>query len=61
MSPRTGRPIKGSGKRDKTFATRLSQEELSLLNECSERLNAPRTDVIVKGIRLVKKELDEKE
>lgn len=61
MSPRMGRPTKGQQKRDIAFGTRLNQEELELLNECSERLNIPRTDVIVKGIRLVKQELDKEE
>jgi len=38
----------------------MSGEELELLEECAERLNLTRTDVVNKGIRLVKQELDEK-
>ena len=60
MSPRTGRPIKGTSKRDKSLQLRMSSEELSLLDECSKRLEISRTDVINKGIKLVKEELDEK-
>ncbi len=60
MSPRTGRPIKGTSKRDKSLQLRLSGEELSLLDECARRLNISRTDVISKGIRLVNEELDKK-
>lgn len=60
MSPRTGRPIKGSTKRDKRLQLRMSDEELQLLDECSKKLNVSRTDVVNKGIKLVKKELDEK-
>lgn len=58
MSPRTGRPVKGSSKRDKSLQLRMSAEELALLDECSERLSISRTDVVNTGIRLVKSELD---
>ncbi len=60
MSPRTGRPIKGTSKRDKSIQLRMSGEELDLLEECAERLNMTRTDVVNKGIKLVKLELDKK-
>ena len=60
MSPRTGRPIKGTSKRDKSLQLRLSGEELSLLDECARRLNISRTDVISKGIQLVNEELEKK-
>lgn len=60
MSPRTGRPIKGTSKRDKSLQLRMSEEELKLLDECAKRLNFTRTDVVNKGIQLVKKELDGK-
>ena len=58
MSPRTGRPIKGASKRDKSLQLRMSIEELELLDECAKQLNETRTDVVNRGIRLVKKELD---
>ena len=60
MSPRTGRPIKGTSKRDKSLQLRMSADELNLLDECAELLNVTRTDVVNKGIRLVKSELDKK-
>lgn len=60
MSPRTGRPIKGASKRDKSLQLRMSREELELLDECAKRLEITRTDVVNKGIRLVKEELDKK-
>lgn len=59
MSPRVGRPIKGTSKRDKSLQLRMSQDELNLLDECSKILGESRTDVVNRGIRLVKKELDE--
>lgn len=60
MSPRTGRPIKGESKRDKSLQLRMSNEELRLLDECAEQLASTRTDVVNKGIKLVKAELDAK-
>lgn len=60
MSPRTGRPIKGASKRDKSLQLRMSEEELNLLDECAKRLNATRTDVVNQGIKLVKSKLDSK-
>lgn len=60
MSPRTGRPVKGASKRDKSLQLRMSAEELELLDECAKQLNATRTDVVNKGVRLVKDELDKK-
>ncbi len=58
--PRTGRPIKGPNKRDKSLQLRMSADELLLLDECSKRLNSSRTDVVNYGIRLVSEKLDEK-
>ena len=60
MLPRTGRPIKGTSRRDKSLQLRMSGEELDLLDECAKRLCISRTDVINKGIKLVKEELDKK-
>lgn len=39
---------------------RLTQEESKALTECAQRLNSTKTEVINKGIQLVKKELDKK-
>lgn len=39
---------------------RLTEGQSELLTECAERLNTTRTDVINKGVMLVKKELDKK-
>lgn len=60
MSPRTGRPIKGTSKRDKSLQIRMTKEELELLDECVEQLQSTRTDVVNRGIRLVKSELGKK-
>ena len=61
MSPRTGRPVKGNSKRDKSLQLRMSKEDLEILDFCAEKLEISRTDVVNKGILLVKKELDKKE
>ena len=61
MSPRTGRPVKGNSKRDKSLQLRMSKEELEILDFCAEKLEISRTVVVNKGILLVKKELDKKE
>ncbi len=60
MTPKTGRPIKGASKRDKSLQLRMSADELQLLDECAVRLEISRTDVVNKGIKLVKSELDTK-
>ncbi|CAL7909417.1 hypothetical protein [Fusobacterium necrophorum] len=57
MSPRTGRP-KLENARDKKLNIRLRQEELDLIQECSEKLKKTRTDTIMEGIKKLKRELD---
>ena len=61
MSPRTGRPVKGASKRDQSLQLRMSREEMETLDYCAKKLEATRTDVVNRGIMLVKKELDKKE
>ena len=52
-----GRPT--LDKKDKRFETRVSEKTLMMLEECAQKLNTTRTGVILRGIELVKKELDE--
>ena len=59
MSPRTGRPIKGDTPKDSRINIRLDSEEMALLDECAQRLKSTKTEVLMRGIQLVKKELDE--
>ena len=56
MSPRTGRPT--SNKKTERLEIRLTPEEAQDLQECAERLNVSKTEVINKGVQLVKAELD---
>lgn len=59
MSPRTGRPIKGDSPKNHTLHLRMNSEEMALLDECAQRLKSTKTEVLMRGIQLVKKELDE--
>lgn len=56
MSPRTGRPT--SNKKTERLEIRLTPEEAHDLQECADRLEISKTEVINKGVQLVKTELD---
>lgn len=56
MSPR---PKSDKSKRHR-FELRLDDEMDSMLNECSQKLNTSKTEVINKGIKMVKSEIDKK-
>ena len=56
MSPRTGRPT--SNKKTERLEIRMAPDEAQLLQECADKLEVSKTEVIVKGIRLVKAELE---
>ena len=54
MSPRP----KSDKSKHHRFELRLDDEMENMLNECSEKLNTSKTEVINKGIKLVKAEID---
>lgn len=56
MSPRT----KSDKSKRNRFELRLDDEMNGILEECSEKLKTTKTEVINKGIRMVKSELDKK-
>jgi len=56
VSPRS----KSDKSKHHRFELRLNDEMDNMLNECSEKLNTSKTEVINKGIRMVKNELDKK-
>lgn len=58
MSP-AGRP-KIENPKNIRLEIRLTKQENQLLEECAERMNATKTEVINKGVKLVKGELDKK-
>lgn len=57
VSPK-GRPTQA--KKDKRFEIRLTSETYSTLEECAERLNVTKAQVIHKGIELVKESINKK-
>lgn len=58
MSP-AGRPKKDNS-RNCSLNLRLTDGEKQKIQDCAEILNLSRTDTIMKGIDMVKKELDKK-
>ena len=56
MSPR---PKSDKSKRHR-FELRLDDEMENMLSECSGKLNISKTEVINKGIKMVKSEIDKK-
>lgn len=60
MSPRTGRPPKGNESRKEKLNIRVSVEEAQKIQECADKLETSRTDAIMRGIDLLKVELDKK-
>lgn len=59
MSPSKGRPPIENPKNVR-FEIRLTEKQAEILAECAERLQATRADVINRGIKMVKAELDKK-
>lgn len=57
MSPRTGRPPK-ENPRNVNLNIRLTKKEAADIQECADLLEISRTDVIVKGVQLVRSELN---
>ncbi len=57
MSPK-GRPT--TNKKTKRLEIRLAPDELELMEECANKLNISKTDVINRGVKLVKSEIDKK-
>lgn len=46
--------------RDKQLHIRLTSEEEEMLNDCADRLELSKTEVIVQGIKKVNEELENK-
>ena len=57
MSPK-GRPT--TNKKTERLEIRLAPDELALMQECADRLKVNKTEVINRGVKLVKDELDKK-
>ena len=59
MSPRTGRPPI-ENPRNVDLNIRLTKDEAALIKECADTLQATKTEVVVKGVNMVKAEIDAK-
>ena len=59
MSPRTGRPLSESPKNIK-LQIRVDKETSDELDECAKKENVTRSDIVRKGIKLVKAEQETK-
>lgn len=59
MSPWMGRPPKANP-RNVNLNLRLTREEADLIQACADSLNTTRTEVIVRGVKLVRADLDKK-
>lgn len=59
MSPSRGRPPIDNPKNVR-LEIRLTTQQAKTLSECAELLKVTRTDVINKGVEMVKAELDKK-
>lgn len=57
MSPRTGRPLKASARRT-DLNIRLTEEEKAEIEYVANALGLTRTDAILKGIKLLKMEME---
>ena len=55
MSPK-GRPT--TNKKTQRLEIRLAPDELALMQECADKLRISKTEVINRGVQLVKAELD---
>ena len=58
MSTKTGRPT--TNKKTERLEIGPAPDELELMEECSKILNVSKTEVINKGVKLVKAEIDQK-
>ncbi len=56
MSPKTGRP-KSDNPKDTRIQVRIDKETLAKLDECAEKQNMTRSEVIRKGIDMVHKKI----
>lgn len=60
MSPRTGRPPKAESSRNVNLNIRLTVCEAQLIQDCADKLNTSRTDVIVQGVSLLMETMGKK-
>lgn len=57
MSPRNGRPPKMGVSKSVSLQLRITPETAKKLQECAEKLNVSRTEVVEKGIDTIHNEI----
>lgn len=57
MSPRTGRP-KSDNPKNIRLEVRLDKQTADTLQECADKMNVTKSEVIIRGIRAVKEGLE---
>lgn len=60
MSKKMGRPPLQETSRSESMSIRLTKQEKQDIQYCADKLNVARTDAIMKGISLLKKEIGNK-
>lgn len=60
MSKKMGRPPLQETSRSESMSIRLTKQEKQDIQYCADKLNVARTDAIMKGISLLKKEIGSK-
>ena len=60
MSPKTGRPPKMGKPKNISLQLRITEETADKLQECSEKLQISRTEVIEKGIDFIHEQATKK-
>lgn len=58
--PRTGRPIKGKERKERSLQLRLTNETMEKIDHCSNTYNITRTEVVERGIDLLYEQTKEK-
>lgn len=53
-----GRPLSGEQPRNINLGLRISQQESELIQECADKLQTSRIDVIIRGVKLLKESLN---
>ncbi len=61
MSPRTGRPISGTEARTEQLVIRLTPSEKKMLNDISALTGMSKTQCIIKGLELLKSNMEPSE
>ena len=55
MNKKMGRPIKRDTNKTEKLNIRLTKEDKKLIQDCADKMNISKSDVIVKAIELFKK------